>query len=67
MQLFNIVRQQQKTIDTTLNKGKKSRRRREKDLKSINKTEILDTITSTIKSTPIDEVPRKRNRKEVLN
>lgn len=55
VQLFNAVRQQQKTVDQTLKKAGKSEIKREKILEKINKQQFLDVLAKTVQSVPIHE------------
>lgn len=52
VQLFNAVRQQQKTVDKTMKKAGKSELKREKVLETIDKKKFLDVLTGSIKCTP---------------
>lgn len=54
VQLFNAVRQQQKTVDETLKKAGKSEIQREKILEKIDKKQFLDVLTKRVKSVPVN-------------
>ncbi|XP_065205531.1 RRP15-like protein [Planococcus citri] len=66
VQLFNAVRQQQKTVEKTIKKAGKSELKRERMLESIDKKKFLDVLAGSVKSTPIDneikseEIPSKQ-------
>lgn len=54
VQLFNAVRQQQKTVEKTMKKAGKSELKRERMLDSIDKKKFLDVLAGSVKSIPVD-------------
>lgn len=53
MQLFNAVRQQQRTIESNMKAAGSSERRQEKVLRSVDKNSFLDILMGPTKSTVV--------------
>lgn len=54
VQLFSVVRQQQKSLESQLNKAGSSERKRDKVMKSLDKRAFLDILMGHSHSEPVD-------------